>query len=109
MLRVVGWRGILVLAAVCSLTLTVATRYCVTAGAPADSGHVVKTRLAEPKVQHLVLDQDSVQGLPPVGRLTLGLVATNQARIAADGTPVPIVDFHDPISSRAPPLSTPLV
>lgn len=109
MIRAVGWRGILVLFAVCSLTLSVATRYCTSSGSLGAVGHSVKTRLAEPKVQRLVLAKDNTQGLPPVRRLALVPIAACQSCIALDGPPVPIVDFEHAVSNRAPPLSTRLV
>ncbi len=94
------------MAAVCSLTLTVATRYCVSPVSAAVAGHSAKIRIAEPKVQHLVLDRDDARALPPAGTLAILPIATYQERTAVLRFPVPIAGFEDAVSNRAPPSAT---
>lgn len=92
----------LVLAAVCSLTLAVATRYSY--GTLAVSTHAVKALPAQEKVQRLLV-KDGSQGLMRVERLTFATVFIHEARFVADGSPLVLADLGNPISNRAPPLS----
>ncbi len=109
MMQVVGWRGILILAAICSLTLSVATRYCVSPVSMSAAGHAVKTRLAEPKMQHLVVAKDGAQGLPQVARLAIIAIATYEPRTVVQVSPAPLVDFENALSNRPPPLASRLL
>ncbi len=92
----------LVLAAVCSLTLAVATRY--NYGTLAVNTHAVKALPAQGKIQRLLV-KDSFQGLIHVERLTFAIVFVHEPQLVTDGSPVVLVDVGNPISNRAPPLS----
>ncbi len=97
-----GWRAFLVLVAVCSLTLALATRYSY--GTLSVSGHTVKALPAEGKVQHLLV-KDGFQGLIHVERFTLAPVFIYAARVVLGPTPIAPVRPGNPVSNRAPPLS----
>jgi hypothetical protein len=102
LVRACGWRAILVLAALCSLTLAVATRYSY--GTLTSTTHAVKTLPAQGKVQRLLV-KDGFQGLIHVERLTFATVFVHEPQLVTDGAPVVLVDLGNPISNRAPPLS----
>ncbi len=102
LVRVMGWRAVLVLAAVCSLTLALATRYSY--GTLSPSGHTVKALPAEGKVQRLLV-KDGLQAWIPVERFVFATLLMYAAHIVVNPSPIALVEPGSPVSNRAPPLS----
>lgn len=91
------------------MTLTVATRYCISGGSATDgTSSAVKSRLAGPKVQRLALGKALTQWLPRVERFAIISESTLNPRIVPADPPIPALNLGETISDRAPPL-TPLV
>lgn len=101
--RLSGWRAVLVLAAVCSLTLTVATRYCSADGLTGGPSHNVRTQGGQPNVQRLVPVKYDTAGLPRVERLAFVAASSFHPRTTVDALPAPTVHVADALANRAPP------
>jgi len=96
-----GWRGMVIVIAICSLTLTVATRFW----APSTSqSHVAKSidrRSVDPKRQHL--DRDAVRWVAPRASFSFVSPATIETRVAPAGPLLPKHVFTDSLYNRPPP------
>lgn len=95
----------MLLVALCSMTLTVATRYWFSSDPPADGSSSVKGRLVSTKVQRLALGKDVVQWIPGVERFSLVPEPTaDPGVVPADPSPT-VFHLDEAISDRAPPLA----
>jgi len=98
-----GWRGALIGLAMCSLTLSVVTRFCLPDGTQA---HIVKSadqRPFAPKRQHL--DQDAARWVAPSSYFTLIEPAAIEVSLPSAGPVLPTHVFSDILYNRPPPSS----
>ena len=96
------WQGLLIVIAVCSLTLSVATRFWT----PCTSQSLVKSvdrRPAEPKRQHL--DRDATRWVAPSGNFVIIEPSTIETRLAPAGDLLPKHVFSESLYNRPPPSS----
>src|SRR5581483_1050534 len=97
-----NWRAVLVLVAVFSLALSVATRYSTPSDAPGPTVKSVQNHTyPESKRQRLV--KDAVNWVPPLTCVD-GLSAPNfYPRIAPAGPPIPSLVLEENVYNRPPP------
>ncbi len=98
------WRGVLVVIAICSLTLSVATRFW----APSISqSHIVTKsidqRSVDPKRQHL--NKDATRWVAPLIDFSILAPAAIEARLAPTGPILPKHVFTESLYNRPPPSS----
>jgi len=98
------WCAVLVLFAVCLLTVGVATRY----GFSRDEGSGGVTRIQkqlspEPGRQRLI--KNAATWIPPVGGSALLEAPSSYPRIAPAGPPIPSLFFEESLYNRPPPSS----
>src|SRR5271154_3346114 len=85
--RVLTWRWLVVLVAVCSLTVSVATRYSVSADSQATIAKLITNHSLDQKRQHL--NKSATPPIVPVARLLAVLQISNfYPRFAPGGPPV---------------------
>ena len=98
-----GWRGVLIVIAICSLTLSVATRFW----APSTSqSHIVKSidqRPVDPKRQHL--NKDATRWVASLVDFSMLAPAAIETRLAPTGPILPKHVFTDSLYNRPPPSS----
>ena len=98
-----GWRGALIVIAICSLTLSVATRFW----APSTSqSHIVKSidqRSVDPKRQHL--NKDATRWVAPLIDFSILAPAAIETRLAPTGPILPKHVFSESLYNRPPPSS----
>jgi hypothetical protein len=98
-----NWRGVLIVVAICSLTVSLATRFYT----PFSSkGHVVRAverRSAEPKRQHL--DRDATHWVAPVASFTLLEPSAVLHHVTFTGPLLPNHVFDESLYNRPPPSS----
>jgi hypothetical protein len=96
-----GWQGVVIVLAVCSLTLCVATRFW----APdSTQPHVLKSadnRPAEPSQQHL--DRDATQWIAPSADFSFIELPAVENSAAVYAAPLPTQLFSDSLYNRPPP------
>ncbi len=95
----------MLLAAICAITLTVATRYCFAGDLLTDGSSSVKSRLVGHKVQRLALGKTAVQWLPCVERFSIVPEPTVNPGVVLADLPLSIFHLGAAISDRAPPLA----
>jgi hypothetical protein len=102
------WCAIVILVAVCSLTVNVATRYGSAAGI---STHTVKATVkdASTDAQRQRLAKDAANWITPVSNASPLQAPTLCPRIAPEGAPVPHLFFADALYNRPPPSAQSLV
>ncbi len=95
------WRYALILLAICSLTLSLATRFSVQSSSQSHSTKTVDRRSAEPKQQHL--DRDATHWV--VSTAYLGFVEPSATGLPLDlvGPPLPRVLLGNSLYNRPPP------
>jgi len=98
------WRGVLIAVTICSLTLSVATRFWAPYTSHSSST-VTSTdrRAAEPLRQHL--DRDATQWVAPVAALCIVEPTAIGTRVAPARTILPTRLFSDSLYNRPPPSS----
>jgi hypothetical protein len=103
--RFSSWRRIVVLAAVCSLALNVATRYCAaTTSHTSAAAQRVTSHSPDEKRQHL--DKTATAPVEPVCRLLAVLqVSSFYPRFAPGGPPVHTLVLDESLYNRPPPSS----
>lgn len=101
--RVGTWGAALILVAVCSLTISLATRYNDCASVPSVSVKHVTIHSSAQKRQHL--DKDAARWVTPVGRFAILEVSTFYPRFAPSGPPVHAFLLDERLYNRPPPSS----
>jgi len=99
-----NWCALVVLVAVCALTVSVATRYSTPWGSSSSTVNTVQIHTSpEAKRQHLA--KDAADWMPPV--ICFGLLQTPSSypRIAPAGPPIPSLLFEESLYNRPPPSS----
>jgi len=98
-----GWRAVMIVIAICSLTLTVATRFWT----PSTSqSHIVKSvdrRSVDPKRQHLL--KEAARWVASSASFGFMAPAFIEARVAPPGPLLPKHVFTDSLYNRPPPSS----
>ena len=98
-----GWRGALVAIAICSLTLSVATRFWATGSSQSTVVKSIERRVAEPKRQHL--DRDAARWVSPSIDFSSVELPAVETRLAPAGPLLPKHVFSDSLYNRPPPSS----
>jgi hypothetical protein len=102
-----GWRGALIVIAICSLTFSLATRFWATSDSPSHTVRTVDRRSVEPKRQHL--NRDAIRWAAPAADFSIIEPAPIEAALALAGPPLPKHVFSDSLYNRPPPSSDFLV
>jgi len=96
--------AVLVLCAVCMLTVRVATRYCYTHGASESrAASVLKHRQPQSGSQRMT--KSSLVFAPPAVRSAVLDTPTSYPRVAPAGPPLPGLMFDESLYNRPPPIS----
>ncbi len=103
-LRCVRWCTVVVLVAVCALTVSVATRYCYSAGSSTYAGNTLHKRTS-PEQTRQRLTKNAAKWVPPVVRVVVLQVPSSYPRIAPAGPPIPSLLFEEKLYNRPPPSS----
>jgi hypothetical protein len=98
-----GWRGALIVIAICSLTFSVATRFWVPLTSQSHSVKSVDRRSADPKRQHL--DRDAARWVAPSASFSIIAPVMIETRLAPAGPLLPKHVFNDSLYNRPPPSS----
>jgi hypothetical protein len=98
-----GWRGALVVIAICSLTLSVATRFWATGSSQSIVVKSIERRIADPKRQHL--DRDAARWMAPSTDFSTVELPAVETRLAPAGPLLPKHVFSDNLYNRPPPSS----
>ena len=97
--------ALVILLAVCSLIVNVATRYSSSGNSGVGAVKTVQTRASiEAKRQHLA--KDAANWLPPVICFTVLQAPSSYPRIAPAGPPIPGLLLEESLYNRPPPAST---
>jgi hypothetical protein len=99
--QVGSWGAVLILVAVCSLTISLATRYNDCASTPSISVKYVTIHSSAQKRQHL--DKDAARWVTPVERFAILEVSTFYPRFAPSGPPVHALLLDQSLYNRPPP------
>jgi len=100
------WPLFLVALVICSLTLSLATRFC---NQVVSSTHVAKAmerRALDPKRQHL--NRDSMRWAPPVAHIAYLAPVAVPLHVDATEPPAPQEAFSETLYDRPPPSATSL-
>lgn len=97
------WCAVVVLVAVCALTVSVATRYCSLGSSLASTASVQKQSPPEPGRQRLLKSAPAWQ--PPVVSSALLWAPTFYARVVPARPTAPSVVFEEWLYNRPPPSS----
>ena len=92
------WCVLLIVLAICALTVSLATR---TFRLTLPQTHTAQSVSAQATRQHL--DRDAATWVPPVPILTTLQAAAFYPRVAPGGPPLPSVLFDESLSNRPPP------
>lgn len=95
------WRGALIAVAICSLTISVATRFLVPCTPQSHIVRAVDRRSVEPMRQHL--DRDGVQWVAPSSSFSVFEPIVIESDLAPDGPPLRNHVFSDSLYNRPPP------
>jgi len=96
------WCGLVVLLAVCSLTLSVATRYSSPWDGSSGAVKTVRTN-SSPEAKRQRLAKNAADWMPPVACFGVLQSPTFYPRVAPAGPPVPSLRFDESLSNRPPP------
>ena len=96
-----GWRGVLVVVAVCSLTFSLATRFWATSTAPSHTTNCIDRRSVEPARQHL--DRDATRWVEPAANFGIIGPTVVETRLAPAEPLLPKHVFSDSLYNRPPP------
>src|SRR5580704_126609 len=98
-----GWRGALVVVAICSLTFSLATRFWVL---PTSQSHTVRSaerQSVESGRQRL--EQDAAQWVAPTSDFSIVEFVSHPSSPIPDGPPLPKFAVSDSLYNRPPPSS----
>jgi hypothetical protein len=98
------WCAAVVLVAVCSLIVSVATRYSYTCDAPSTTVKVVQIHTS-PEAKRQRLAKDAADWMPPVIHFSVLHSPSSYPRIAPSGPPMPGLQFEESLYNRPPPSS----
>jgi hypothetical protein len=98
-----GWRKALIVTAICSLTLSLATRFWAPCTSQSTVIKSVERRFAEPKRQHL--DRDGTEWVAPVTMFSIVEPIVIEVALAPARPLLPARVFSDSLYNRPPPLS----
>jgi hypothetical protein len=96
-----GWRDLLIVIAIASLTLSLATRFWTPINSPVHTAKSLDHRSLAPKRQHLNLD--AVRWVTPIASTSLFKPVTLYRRIAPPEPEIPDHLFADVLYNRPPP------
>ena len=99
-----SWCALVVLVAVCSLTVSVATRYSSRWEASSPTVKTVQTHTS-PDVKRQRLAKNAATWIPPVARFDILRAPIFYPRITPAGPPVPSLLFEESLYNRPPPSS----
>jgi len=97
-----GWRGALIVIAICSLTFSLATRFWITPS-PSHTTKSADRRSVDPKRQHLV--RDATRWVAPSATFSSVETAPIETCLAPAGPLLPKHVFSDSLYNRPPPSS----
>jgi hypothetical protein len=97
------WQGALIVLAICSLTLSVATRFSAPLGAQSHSVKSVDRWPSEAKRQHL--DRDASRWIAPAASFSMIEPGTIETRLLLADPLLPKHVFSDSLYNRPPPAS----
>jgi hypothetical protein len=97
----------IVLLAVCSLTVSVTTRYSFSGGSPGLSAGTVKTvqRQVSPEPSRQRMTNNAAHWMPPTIRSVVLHAPSSYPRVAPAGPPIPGLVFEESLYNRPPPSS----
>src|ERR1700680_2387915 len=98
-----GWRGVVIVIAICSLTLSVATRFWAPCTSQSHIEKSVHRQSVDPKRQHL--NKDAARCVAPSVSFSFITPAIIEARVAPAGPLLPKHVFTDSLYNRPPPSS----
>ena len=98
-----GWRSALIVIAICSLTVTVATRFWASSTSQSQTVKSVEHQSVDPKRQHL--NKDAARCVSPSTNLSVIAPVTIEIRIAPAVPLLPKHVFSDSLYNRPPPSS----
>jgi hypothetical protein len=98
-----GWRGALIVLAICSLTVSVATRFWASSTSQSQTVNSVAHRSVDPKRQHL--NKDACRWVPSSATFSVFAPAEIETRLAPAGPLLPKHVFSDSLYNRPPPSS----
>jgi hypothetical protein len=97
-----SWCALIVLMAVCSLTVSVATRYSTPSTGQSPTVKTLRTQVS-PEGLRQRLAQDAVTWMPPVVLLSVLEAPSFYPRTAPAGPPVPSLLLEESLYNRPPP------
>ncbi len=97
------WHLLLIVVVVCSLTLSVATRFWAPYLFQSHSVPSVTSRVSQPKCQHL--EKDTAYWVTPVVGFNFVETAHVESCLLPTRVPLPRAVFGESLSNRPPPLS----
>ncbi len=100
--RPARWVAALILAAVCALTVSVATRYGYSASATGPATSIQKQASAQPSRQRLL--KNAATWVPPVVCTAILESPSSYPRIAPAAPPIPGLLFESQLYNRPPPV-----
>ena len=95
------WRQAVIPLVICSLTISLATRFCVQVTSSVHVSKTIERRSVEPKRQHL--NRDAMQWATPVAISTFLTPVTLYTRVAPAGTAIPSHTLDESLYNRPPP------
>jgi len=98
-----GWRGVLILIAICSLTFSLATRFWIPSASQVPTIKSVDRHPVAPQRQHL--DRDATQWLAPCANFTVAEPIVIETRLVPVEPLLPKHVFTDSLYNRPPPSS----
>ncbi|HWW13720.1 MAG TPA: hypothetical protein VN310_03575 [Candidatus Dormibacteraeota bacterium] len=98
------WCAVVVLVAVCSLTVSVATRYCSPLGTSSLTMKTVQTHTS-PDAKRQRLTKNAANWVPPVVCFDILQSPSSYPRIAPAAPPIPSLFFEENLYNRPPPSS----
>jgi len=98
------WCAVVVLVAVCSLTLSVATRYSAPLAAFSTGVRVVQTHTS-PEASRQRLNKDAAKWIPPVVCIGVLQAPTSYPRVAPAAPPIRTLLLEENLYRRPPPSS----
>src|SRR5580658_4578554 len=98
-----SWCALVVLLAVCSLTINVTTRYCSTESALASASGLHK--YSSPEASRQRLTKDAATWIPPVVRALVLPASSFSLQVAPASPPLPALLLEISLHNRPPPSS----
>jgi len=98
-----GWRNALIAAVICSLTFSLATRFCIQVDSQPHTAKSVERRSVEPKRQHL--DRDASRWVAPIIAFDIIEPTATEVSLASTEPIFPSHIFSSSLYNRPPPSS----